>query len=172
MKISLLTFLTSCLFSLKSFAQPNELIDTAHIKTARISVFDDNWSLVNKPKRTFFDPFIALFQEKEFSITLFSDVKVDITNITKNAHYRLYLKNLSNESFVLISDRWTYNNCDSSASILIDRKLFNRPFRYEVSVIPMAKLDGKTFTPLNNKVTYKSIFGKPRAYFGGIQIHS
>nr|WP_068891057.1 histidine kinase [Pedobacter panaciterrae] len=165
MRISLLTFLTGCLCSLNSFAEPKEIIDTARIKPVRISVFDDNWSLINKPKRTFLDPFIALFREKEFNIELFSDVKVDIANITKNAHYRLYLKNLSDESYVLISNRWNYNNCDSSASILIDRKLFSQPFRYEVSVIPMAKLDGKTFTTLSNKVTYKSVFGKKRAYF-------
>lgn len=168
MKISLLTFLTFltvCLCSLNSIAQPNAVIDTAHIRPAKISVLDDTWSLVNKPKRTFLDPFIDLFQEKEFNIKLFSDVKVDITNISKNAHYRLYLKNLSNESYVLISDRWTYNLCDSSASVLVDRKLFNRPFRYEVSIIPMAKLDGKTFTVLSNKVTYKSVFGKARGYF-------
>ncbi|WP_316810144.1 sensor histidine kinase [Pedobacter heparinus] len=171
MKISLLTFLTGCLYSLNSIAQPNVVIDTAHIRPAKISVFDDNWLLTNKPKRTFLDPYLALFREKEFNIKLFSDVKVDITNIAKNAHYRLYLKNLSDESYVLISDRWTYNHCDSSASILIDRKLFNRPFRYEVSVIPMAKLDGKTFTILSNKVTDKSVFGKKRAYFNADELY-
>lgn len=141
------------------------VIDTAQIRPARVTVFEDNWSMVLQPKRTLLDPFIGLFQEKEFNIELFSDVKVDITNITKNIPYRMYLKNLATDSYVLISDRWTYNNCDSSASLFINRKLFRRPFRYEVSVIPMAKLDGKTFSLLSNKVKYRSAFGKPRAYF-------
>ncbi|MBC7759437.1 MAG: histidine kinase [Phormidesmis sp. FL-bin-119] len=164
MKLSLLIFLTVC-FCLNSIAQPNEVIDTAQIRPARVTVFDENWSLVNKPKTTFLDPFIALFQEKEFNIKLLSDVKVGIANLTKNTPYRLYLKNLASDSYVFISDRWMYNNCDSTASILIDRKLFNRPFRYEVSVIPMAKLDGKAFTALSNKVSYQSVLGIPRAYF-------
>ena len=165
MKISLLTFLTFCFFSLTSSAQPNEVADTAQIRPARVTVFEDNWSGVLQPHKTWLDPFIGLFQEKEFNIEIFSDVTVDITNITKNIPYRLYLKNLATNSYVLISDRWTCNSCDSSASIFIDRKLFKRPFRYEVSVIPMAKLDGRTYRLLSNKVSYRSAFGKPRAYF-------
>lgn len=164
MKISLLIFLTVCLCSLNSFGQADKIIDTAKIKPARIAEFDHIWSSVNNPKRTYLD-FRTLFQEKEFDKELYNDVKVNITNITKNTPYRLYLKNLASESYVLISEGWTYNNCDSTASILIDRKLFKSPFRYEVSVVPRARLNGKTFTDLSNKVTSKSVFGKPLAYF-------
>jgi two-component system LytT family sensor kinase len=165
MKISLLALLSIVLCCLTSFAQIRPVIDTAQIRPARVTVNEDNWSMVLQPRRTFLDPFIGLFKEKEFNIELFSDVKVDITYISKNTPYRLYLKNLATDSYVLISDRWRYNNCDSSASLFIDRKLFKRPFRYEVSVIPMAKLDGKTFGLLSNKLSYRSAFGKPRAYF-------
>ena len=165
MKISLLSLLFIVLCSLTSSAQTRAVIDTAQIRPARVTVNENNWSIVLQPRRTLLDPFIGLFKEKEFNIELFSDVKVDITYISKNTPYRLYLKNLATNNYVLISDRWTYNNCDSSASIFIDRKIFKRPFRYEVSVIPMAKLDGKTFSLLSDKVSYKSAFAKPRAYF-------
>ncbi|MHA4894838.1 sensor histidine kinase [Pedobacter sp. PWIIR3] len=165
MKISLFTFLIGCLYSLDSFAQTNQVIDTAQITPPKVFVSDDNWLPIDYAKRTFLNPFINLFQESEFDIKLYSDVKVEIANLAKNANYRLYLKNLTTNSYVLISDRWKYNNCDSSANIFIDRKLFHRPFRYELSVMPMVKLDGKTLTALSNKVAYKSVLGKPRAYF-------
>ncbi|RZK77703.1 MAG: hypothetical protein EOO92_12440, partial [Pedobacter sp.] len=158
MKISLLTFLTVCLCSLNLFSQTNALVDTAKIKPPKVSVSDDIWSPVFNPKKTFFNPFVNLFKEKEFNILLYADVKVKITKINKNARYRLYLKNIANRTDVLISDRWTYDNCDSSATISIDRKLFKKPFKYYVSIIPMAKLDGKTYTVLNDKFTHRGVF--------------
>lgn len=164
MKISLLTFLAVCFCSLNSTAQLNELIDTSQIRPARISEFDHIWWPINS-KETFINYFTSLFQEKEFDKELYSDVQVNITNLAKNTLYRLYVKNLTTDNYILISDRWTYNNCDSSASMSIDRKLFKSPLRYEVSVIPMARLDGKSSTALSDKVTYKSLFGKPLAYF-------
>jgi len=165
MKLSLLIILTVCLCSLNSFSRSNGNIDTAQIKPASVTVYDGHYSLISKPRKTFLERQIELFQENEFNIELFSDVKVEIKNFNKKIPYRLYLKNLASDSYVLISDRWKYNECDLTATILIDRKLFKRPFRYEVSVIPMAKLKGNTFTTLNNKVVYKSAFGLPRGYF-------
>jgi len=165
MKLSLLTFLAICLCSFNSFAQSNRVIDTALIKPARISEFDHIWWPNNSPKETFLDYLTGLFQEKEYNKKLDADVRVKITNLFKNTPYRLYVKNLATDKYIVISDNWTYNTCDSSASMSIDRKLFKRPLRYEVSVIPMARLDGKTVTPLSKKVTYKSLFGKPVAYF-------
>jgi two-component system LytT family sensor kinase len=165
MKLSLLTILTVCLCSLNSFTQPNLAIDTAQINPAIVSVYDDHYSLINKPRKTFLERQIELFQENEFNIELFSNVKVEIKNFNKSIPYRLYLKNLASDNYVFISDRWKYNECDLTATIFIDRKLFKRPFRYEVSVIPMAKLKGNTFITMNNKAVYKSAFGVPRGYF-------
>jgi two-component system LytT family sensor kinase len=165
MKLSLLTFLTFCSYSLNLFAQPNKVIDTAQIKSARISEFDHIWSPINSPKENILDYLTALYHEKEYDKQLYADVLVKITNLSKNTLYRLYVKNLATANYILISDRWTYNTCDSSASMMVDRKLFKRPLRYEVYVIPMAKLDGNILTPLNQKATYKSLFGKPVAYF-------
>ncbi|MEJ7559360.1 MAG: histidine kinase [Pedobacter sp.] len=165
MKKLIIALLTGCLLSLHSFAQLNDGIDTAKIRPARISEFDHLWRPINSQKRNFLDYLAVLFQEKEYDKELYADVQVKITNLSKNTPYRIYVKNLATDNYIFISDRLTYNSCDSSAKISIDRKLFKSPLRYEVSVIPMSKLDGKTFTPLIKKVTYKSLFGKPVGYF-------
>lgn len=165
MKLLLSTFLTIGLCSFNSFAQSYQGIDTAQIKPAKIAEFDHIWSPIYGPKETLFDYVKGLYKEKEYNKQLYANVEVTITKFSKNTPYRLYVKNLATDKYIFISDRWIYNSCDSSASISMDRKLFKSPLRYEVSVMPMAKLDGKTFTPLNNKVIYKSLFGKPLAYF-------
>lgn len=171
MKISLLTFLTVCFCSLNSIAQPNEVIDTTQIKTIKIYESYTDRSLIDNPNRTLLNRFTTLFQYREFAKKPNSDVKVNIMNITKNTHYRLYLKNSTNGNYILISDRWTYDKCDSTASILVDRKLFKGPFRYEVSVIPIAKLKGKTYTITSKKATYENLFAKPLAYFYNYERH-
>ena len=165
MKLLLLTFLTIGLCSFNSFAQSYQGIDTAQIKPAKIAEFDHIWAPIYGPKEALFDYGEGLYKEKEYNKQRYANVEVTITKFSKNTPYRLYVKNLTTDKYIFISDRWIYNSCDSSASMSIDRKLFKSPLRYEVSVMPMAKLDGKTFTPLNNKVTYKSLFGKPVAYF-------
>ncbi|WP_316749633.1 sensor histidine kinase [Pedobacter gandavensis] len=165
MKISLLTFLIGCLYILNSFAQPKKIIDTAQIKPIKIYESYTDRSLIDNPNRTFLDRFTTLFQYREFAKEPSSDMKVNIANISKNTRYRLYLKNSTNGNYILISDRWTYNKYDSTASILVDRKLFKSPFRYEVSVIPIAELKGKTYISTSKKATYENLFAKPLAYF-------
>ncbi len=165
MKILRLTILTVCFCSLNSFAQPSEVIDTTKIKPVKIYESYTDGSLINNPNRTFLDRFTTLFQYREFANEPGSDMKVNIANISKNTRYRLYLKNSTNGSYIFISERWTYNKCDSTASILVDRKLFKNPFKYEVSVIPIAKLKGKTHTITSNKAIYENLFAKPLAYF-------
>jgi len=165
MKISLLTFLFGCLCGLNSFAQPNEVIDTAQIKPIKIYEGYIDRSLIDNPNRTFLDRFITLFQYRAFAQAPNSDIKVNIANISKNTRYRLYLKNSTNGNYILISDRWAYNNCDSTASISVDRKLFKSPFRYEVSVIPIAKFKGKTYAITSKKAIYENLFAKPLAYY-------
>lgn len=165
MKISLLTFLIGCLHSLNSLAQSNVVIDTAQIKPIKIYEGYTDRSLIDNPNRTFLDRFTTLFQHQAFAKEPSSDMKVNIANISKDTRYRLYLKNSANGNYILISERWAYNKCDSTASILVDRKLFKSPFKYEVSVIPIAKFKGKTYTITSKKATYENLFAKLLAYF-------
>ena len=165
MKTSLLIFLIGCLCSLTSFAQLNEVIDTAQIKPIIIYESYTNKSLIDNPNRTFLDRFTTLFQYRSFGKEPNSDMTVNIANVSKHTHYRLYLKNSTNGHDIFISDRWTYNKCDSTASILVDRKLFKSPFRYHVTVIPVAKVKGRTYTITSKKASYENLFAKPLAYF-------
>lgn len=165
MKISLLTLLIGCSSCLDSFAQPNKVIDTSQIKTIKIYESYTEGSLLDNTDRTFLDRLTSLFQYRELAKEPHSDMKVNIANISENTRYRLYLKNSTNGRYIIISDRWTYNICDSTASILVDRKLFKPPFRYEVSVIPIVKLQDKSYPVTSKKAIYENLFAKPLAYF-------
>ncbi|MES2458675.1 MAG: histidine kinase [Bacteroidota bacterium] len=139
MKISLLTFFIACLCSFDSFAQPNEVVDTAQIKPAEILKNEDNYVCGWNKRNHTAEYFRYFFQIREFGVDTYEGLTVTIKETSHNAIYHVYLQNLKTKELEFISNKWVEDKSKHVAKLFVDVKYFKDATEFKLLIIPTLK---------------------------------
>ncbi len=139
MKISLLTFLTVCLCSLNSIAQPINVIDTAQIKPAEILNNEYNYVCGWEKRNSMSEHLRYFFQIRDITVETYEGLTVTIKETSYNSIYHVYLQNLKTKELEFVSNRWVEDESKQSAKLFVGVKYFKDALEFKLLIIPTLK---------------------------------
>lgn len=131
--------------SMAGIAQENARIDTNQIERLEIIRANTDYRFDNQNQNAILRYFIPRYR-----LRMKYGTEIRIFSTKNNSIYYVTLRNLTTGKIDFRSNSWESDSLNRSASITISPKYYKAPWKYNLQIIPVVKVDGKGYS-INSK---------------------